>query len=300
MRISDKYRFYLILIGEFFIAPLLIPYNYYKWRFGKCKKTFINNKERKPVASDKISVSIHEWGGYDSVRRKKINKIMEFECGLKFQQQRFGRYSGNRNLDICITISNPELLSYSLNADKIIHVPNEGMDFAGYSGFFERIKDEDNQYIILTNSSVNSRQIDFIDEYIAYMEANPSVGLLGISYNTKRHQTLIRNNFNPHIQSFFILTTLDVLKEIVKKNGGFPGLGITHKLLLIRNGEIRFSNLALELGYDLACILDNGIVYKFNKSFKSDNGRNSWEIPKGDYRLHTLTPNAINFIKTNG
>lgn len=44
------------------------------------------------------------------------------------------------------------------------------------------------------------------------------------------------------------------MKEIVRNNSQlFPGKNITHKLLLIRKGEIRMSEIAL--GYSLAIVL---------------------------------------------
>ncbi len=81
-------------------------------------------------------------------------------------------------------------------------VSNIGFDFSGYGDFVENLRDE-NCYILLMNTSVEKTQTDFIDDYIDYMESNPSIGLLGISYSTKKFQTLIRNNFEPHVQSFF-------------------------------------------------------------------------------------------------
>ena len=124
------------------------------------------------------------------------------------------------------------------------------------------------------------------------MENNPDVGILGISYSTKMYQTLIRRNFTPHIQSFFLFTTIDVLNEIVENNQGhFPGENISNKRLLIRKGEIGLSTLALKLGYNLAVVFPTT-----GKPFKFVN-QSQWDKPLGDIRLKIDCPNRINPIK---
>jgi len=298
MKYSDKFKFYIALLAEMLCFPVLISYNYYKWMFGQTSLNEYKVKLRKPIENTKLLINIHEWGGYNAVRTKKVSKISEFECGLQFQLQRFNNYKGSKELDIYLTISDAELLSYSINIkeDRIIKVPNEGMDFSGYGAFFNHIKDWDNGYVILTNSSVNSIQDEVIDSYVDYMNANPDVGLLGVSYSTKIYQSLIRNNFNPHLQSFFLMTTVSVLNDIVTQNNCFPGSGIADKLQLIRQGEVKISQIVLNLGYQLACVAEDGFVFKFNAYCMKDNGRRSWPHPHGDYRTHAKHPNRLNPI----
>jgi len=291
---SSKFSFYLLLLGELIIAPLKYLQNQIKWSFGDSRNTRCALKKRVPVLSDNVAVCVHEWGGYKDRRKKKINNIKEFECGLYYQLLRFGNYHGKRSLNLTVSISEKFLMKEHIKNVKMIEVSNVGMDFSGYEQFFESIKNDDNQYVILTNTSVNKKQVDFIDEYIDYFEQHETIGIMGVSVSSKIYQSLIRNNFNPHLQSFFLLTTTAVLKEIVEKNGCFPGKGIDHKLMLIRMGEVRLSKVAMELGYQLACILEDGKPFVFDKAFFKDNGRRSWHIPFGDYRLGAENPNAIN------
>lgn len=273
-RISD---FYNIWVNDIILS--LLP----------SKKIIIKSKLRTPINSKNVYVEIHEWGGYDIIRSKKINNIVPFECGLKYQIERFCQYRNKGKVHLTITMSDSwksNHLDYiKSNCDCFLDVNNIGMDFSGYSTFFKRIVHQSNSYVILTNSSVNSFQSDFLDSYINFMECNKDVGLLGISCSSKYYHTLLRNNYNPHIQSFFILSTIDVLKEIVDLNGGvFPGIGITNKHLLIRNGEVLLSKLALQLGYKLAVVTENGV-----SKISYDN----YPFPKGDYRCITLHPNTI-------
>lgn len=253
------------------------------------------DRPRKPVESNLICVVVHEWGGYGSRRRKHINdSIPDFDCGLEYQLERFNNYHGRRKLELTVTMSDMVRYADVENLQKRCHalvpVSNVGMDFSGYSTFFERIKDNANCYVLLSNSSVNAHQVNFIDDYIDYLEANPEVGMLGISCCSKCYQTLIRRNFTPHLQSFFLFTTLDVLKEAVALNGGeFPGVGIANKRLLIREGEIKLSRLVLQSGYKLAVVTPDGPV-------KFDGNPQNWTLPLGDFRCHTSAPNAINPI----
>lgn len=257
-----------------------------------CNRAGIN---REPVVSHDILVCIHEWGGYKQKRRKSIKGINDFECGLKFQLERFN----NQILDskwskmINLTISDIDKFDYKclLNnkIDAIHGVDNMGMDFSGYSFFYELIKNRSNSYVILTNSSVNKIQTDFLQGYIDYMENNPDVGILGISASSKYYHTLRRWNFNPHLQSFFLLTTIDVLNKIVNSNNGiFPGKFELNKHLLIRNGEVMLSQLAIRIGFNLAIVRDNGEVIKFNNQ--------SYPLPTGDLRKYIKSPNSINPI----
>ncbi|MEN9918134.1 MAG: hypothetical protein RL662_570 [Bacteroidota bacterium] len=294
------FLFYLILLGEAVFLPFFCIYEYLRK-----KQLFANVKSRRrnKVIDSKLYVCIHEWGGYTLKRNKEIKNIRPFNCGLFYQLERFNKHKQKYNIDLTVTLSDSHLCKeydyITSHCDRLICVDNLGFDFSGYSSFFDKIKNKENAYIILSNSSVNEDIVDFIDGYLFYLNRNPDVGLLGISYSSSMQQTLIRNNFKPHIQSFFILTTIDVLKEIaLKNNGNFPGKGIDHKLLLIREGEIKLSTLALNLGYSLAVVLESGKVFKFNKTNKTQNCYSQWSnVPRGDMRVYVDQPNKINKIR---
>lgn len=295
----STFRFYLLIFVELLFSPLLYLYHF-GLNFFSSKSYSSNDKKRKPIEQDTIYVNIHEWGGYHGKREKNVSVIKPFTCGLSYQIERFHNEKRELSIDLSVTISDPQLYqdldSIREDVNQIHEVNNIGMDFSGYSYFFENIKDKKNAYIILTNTSVNAQQELFLKSHINYMENHPEVGMLGVSYCSKVIQTFIRNNFTPHLQSFYILTTIDVLKEVVKINGGFPGENIDHKLLLIRKGEINLSSKVLDLGYKMAIVLEDGNVYSFSKNSYLDNAYNAWELPLGDIRLQNKVPNRINPI----
>lgn len=272
------------------------------WDIIKYPYRFIQNQKLKNAKTPKlrnkiedltIYINIHEWGGYPLTRQKHIKGITPFYCGLKYQLDRFTNYKSQYPLNITITMSDSEKyedLNYlKQKCNEFIAVSNVGMDFSGYGSFFNKIRYKKNAYVILTNSSVNSITEDFIDNYIKYMELNPDIGILGVSCSSRYCHTLIRNNFNPHLQSFFLLTTIDVLNEITQANGGeFPGTKEKNKHLLIRYGEVQISRLAMQLGYNLAVVKEDGSVIKFNYK--------SYPLKKGDLRHFVKFPNRINVI----
>lgn len=253
-------------------------------------------RKRKPIENKRLCICLHEWGGYPLSRHKHINdNICDWDCGIKYQLERFSNYTGNIDVKLNVTLSDAyrykDMDYVAALCDKISSVPNRGMDFSGYSHSFRELQGGPNCYVLLTNSSVNAIQNEFIDSYVNYMESNPDVGMLGISCCSKCYQSLRQNNFTPHLQSFFLLTTLSVLEEIVALNSNkFPGEGIINKQLLIRRGEIKISQLALKLGYKLAVVTEHNVV-------KFDNNPANWTLPQGDYRIHTKNPNTINPLK---
>lgn len=285
--------FYFILLGELLLFPILYIKNILVCKRRRSKRI------REPVLTDKVYVVVHEWAGYSASREKRLKNGTIFQCGLEYQLNRFStaRQYSQYQIDLTVTMSGLDDYPYDINylkdkCNRVLNVPNIGLDFSGYSSFFNHIKDMSNSYVILSNSSVNSSIDIFLDDYIGYMESNPDVGMLGVSYCTKMYQTLVRNNFTPHLQSFFLLTTIDVLKKVVNANhGSFPGVNIENKQLLIRNGEIKISQLIMKLGYSLAVIRpDNGKPFKFSE-------KGLWDIPKEDIRQKVDAPNRINCIK---
>lgn len=277
-KLNDLYRIWIEDI-------LFCPYKSF------CRK-FINirHRYRTPVISEITYICIHEWGGYPMKRSKSIKNIVPFDCGLESQLNRYSRYRASNKVNLTITMSesekNIDLNMLKNQCENFIPVCNVGMDFSGYNAFYQFIKNKPNSYVILTNSSVNTNSSnDFLDGYINYLNENPDIGLLGISCSSKYYHTLLRWNFNPHVQSFFLMTTIDVLNEIVEwNNGTFPGINETNKHLLIRNGEVRITKAVLKLGYNAAVVLPSGPI-KFNYK--------NYPLPKGDYRNYTDFPNQI-------
>lgn len=298
--------FFLLSIG---IELLLLPILYIKEYVLKKLSNYLNKstfnysqlrKRDKVTDISLLNVCVHEWGGYEMKRSKTI-RGRQFDCGLEYQLMRLRNYKGNVKLKNTITISDYNLFKYKteLSDFNVVPVENLAMDFSGYSKFIDLLP-LDNQYVLLMNSSISAPQVDFIDDYLNYFKENQELGMLGISFSSKSYQTLIRNNFQPHIQSFFILTTKQVLTEVIDLNGGFlPGSRSNYKLSIIKFGELKLSKLVLKLGYRIAVIKEDGIPFVFYKNKWYDNGYGRWTNPEGDCRLYVKELNAINPLSSS-
>ncbi len=297
----QQLQFFFIIFLELLFLPFLYLFEELK-KICSSSKPLTQRRKRANVVSKKIYINIHEWGGYASSRKKKIKNGKELTCGLEYQLLRFGSLNNRIEKEIYLTVSDIDLFSDKMqnakNVNVIKSVSNHGMDFSGYSEFYNLVKEKENAYVILTNTSVNSIQTNFLSDYISYMEGNTDVGMLGVSYSSKIYQSLIKNNFNPHLQSFFLLTTIGVLGEIIAENSKhFPGAGVVYKRLLIKKGEVKISKLVQKAGYNLAVTLEDGSVFKFGKNNAFDNGYKRWKLKNGDVRLTCANPNIINEIK---
>jgi len=300
-------KFYLILLLELIFLPLLYIVELFKTIisfFYKNNKIYKVNRNK---LSNEVLYAVHEWAGYPTKRKKKIRYVnKEFECGLFYQIERMITYDGRYKLKKILTISGCKA-SYleKLKRDLVLpsdlnvyHVQNTSMDFSGYSFVIDNFSDcTTDKIIFLTNTSVDADIRPFIDQYVNLFHDDPTIGLVGVSYCTKVYQSLIRNNFRPHLQSFFLVSRLSVLKEIKKSNGGiFPGSNENFKLSIIRFGEVKISELVQKLGYKICVVLEDGSVNLIPRSGKFYNGFFHWNLPFNDYRLFALNPNRINPI----
>lgn len=297
---KDNLSFWFRIVCEFL---LWIPLTMLEWikKIISLTNQACDNVEIRESVKKHVYINIHEWGGYPIERSKVLKNGRVFECGLKAQLESYQLYNGKYNIKTIVTLSDMKKSTYlewiRNRADVTLSVDNAGYDFSGYEAAYNYVKDKGNHYIILSNSSINKNVSDYLDGYLKYMDENPDVGILGTSMSKKYYQTLIRNNFRPHIQSFFLLTTINVLSKIIEKNNNkFPGKNINHKLLLIREGEVKISQLALDLGYKLAVVQADGKVVKFGRKNKWDNCYSSLCNMNIDNRLFVEYPNRINPI----
>jgi hypothetical protein len=300
-------KFYSILLLELLFFPFLYTIEFFK----KILSLFYKNDNVYRVNINKLSSQVlyvvHEWAGYAFKRKKTIKYIeKEFECGLFYQIERMNRYNGKNELKKILTISglqegylNKLKCDFVLPSDLSIYpVQNTAMDFSGYSFVINKYSDNtSDQIIFLTNTSVDADVRPFIDQYVNLFRDDPTIGLVGVSYCTKVYQSFIRNNFRPHLQSFFLVSRLSVLKEVKKINGGiFPGSNENFKLSIIRFGEVKITELVQKLGYKVCVILEDGSIKLIPKSGKFYNGFFYWNLPFNDYRLSVVNPNRINPI----
>jgi hypothetical protein len=274
----------------------------------KCPSEF--NNQNNPI--NKVSFILHEWAGYPIEREKFINKsIPKFSCGLKNQIDSLNGFAkchnSSRQYNYNLSISEltdsylQMLLNEGLNLDnfEIKSTNNIGMDLGGYAHILKQdLTGKSDELFFLINTSVSGNYSLKLEGYIQAFEKYPNLGLLGISYSTKVYQTLIRNNFTPHLQSFFLVARSSALKKMLSKNNNeFPGEFEKNKLALIRFGEAKITSMIQKIGYEVGVVEPNGILHFIPKSELFDNGYNSWVLPHGDRRLTNEAPNFVHKLK---
>jgi hypothetical protein len=111
---------------------------------------------------------------------------------------------------------------------------------------------------------------------LGVQSGNPGTGMCGISMNS-HNTSLSEGQFAPHIQSFFLYTSMQVLRDVFP-NGLAPDApsAFEGKNNLILHGEIGISQRVLAAGYSLSCKMFPESSYKAG---------DPWTLPEGDLRI---------------
>lgn len=281
---------------ELSLFPFIVIINYLRFNLNiSYKKNKINYRKRLK-REEEIKLCFQDWSNYKNTRYKLLKNLIWYKCGLENFNELFKTNKFKIKKYIFISGDNNEKLEY-FNKKKdveIINSNNDYYDFSSYSLFYEMNKNK-NKILIFCNSSISSEKIDnFLDGYLDYFKENKNLGMLGISGNSKNHQSLIFNNFTPHIQTIFFITTVEVLNKVVQINNNiFPGTDATkfNKYSIIQKGEIILSKKVLDLGYEIGIVKPDGNIFRFSKDSKYKmfkNWKSNYKL--GDARLHNILP----------
>lgn len=298
------------LFFEAIFFPFFLLNNYLKYILGKVflKKNIINNKSRKNT-KNRAKLCLQDWVCYKNLRYKTLKNGATYKCGLTGQDIKFqsNKYPIIKNLFISGTKEDQnkffedKIKDLNIKEFNIYKTNNELLDFSSYKYFYDNLDKNLNEMLIFCNSSLSTEfNFPVIDSYLDFFYKNSDVGIMGISTNTKDQQSLIFNNFSPHIQTLFFITTTSVLNEIIKINDGyFPGENSTYynKYSIIQNGELELSRLCLKLGYSIAVMDQFGEVFKFHNQKKYFNNSHIWKLPKFDLRISSNYPAQAKIIQ---
>lgn len=300
---SIDFQLFKKLVLEIIFFPFFIFNNLTKNLVGHLfqnkNKITTNIREK---SNNLVKLCIQDWVCYENIRYKTLRNGATYKCGLTNQELKFKsiKYDISKNLFISGTkeehdsFFQKKIKNIGFNDFNIFKTNNKLYDFSSYKFFYESLNKNLNEILVFCNSSVSTEfNFPIIDNYINFFNQNTDIGIMGISSNTKDQQSLIFNNFSPHIQTLFFITTTSVLNQIIKINKGyFPGENSTHynKYSIIQNGELVLSRLCLKLGYSIAIIDQFGKVFKFNKQKKYIDNSHKWKLPKLDLRIISNYP----------
>jgi hypothetical protein len=304
-------KFWVFICFEAVFFPILYFINEVRNRLSSKVQRDIKFGDSHNEPIDSLVFEVHEWAGYPLERTKQIKSNAVFNCGLRNQIESMNDFEqlnrGKRKTTFHLTVSDYSNSFQGLIANEklpiskfhVHKISNQGMDLGGYAYVIKnKISAKSNELVFLINSSVSGNYANKLNDYILAFERNPNLGLLGVSYCTIINQSLIKNNFNPHLQSFFLVGRSNVLRELVKKNGEvFPGEFETNKYAIIRFGEAQITSKVMDLGYDVGVVEPNGELVIFPKVKGVDNGYNAWKLPFGDRRITNGAPNQVHKLK---
>jgi hypothetical protein len=224
-----------------------------------------------------------EWGHYPGMREKKLGQTL-VHCGLKRILDNLNRQPAGIEFQVILVINQcPWLKKKKYESmksgfpfiEKIIFRNNEGFDFGAYNAGYRHLKTI--QYdgdVVLMNTGVSGPDENkWLLKYHELFHSEKNIGLVGVTMNS--NVTHLRETyFAPHVQSFFLYTSMTVLKEVVGEE--MPGSRERNKSEVILKGEIGLSQMILEKKYGITSLLFPNFVYYEGAQ---------WAIPEGDMRF---------------
>lgn len=242
----------------------------------------------------KVKIILVDFSDYPLHRKKRLFRY-DIECGLGNLLENMTKFKAGVQFEVILVVNEKgqekrvvynSLKKYSF-IEKIFFRDNTAFDFGAYNKGYQYLReiayDGD---IVFMNSSTRGPYNDYwLLKYSHLFHRRKNIGLCGISLNS--HTTHLRNSvFRPHVQSFFMYTSMNVLMEIFNDSLPTPNSD-SKKLDIITYCEIEFSTKMLDGNYGICSkLFENFVYYKGGK----------WRVPTGDLRGHLFYSQFANKI----
>lgn len=255
-----------------------------------------------------VRVLLVEWMGYPLFRQKRLGRFT-FDCGLGNLVSNMERYSAGTDFECTVVVNRrPESALAALNrvpglgrllrnsartnseekyrdflrpfscVKEVLFRDNEFQDLGAYDFFYSRLRQEGYRgHVLFANSSVRGpAENGWLAKYQRLFELEPDTGFCGISLNS--HNTMTKDGgYLPHLQSFFIYTSMPVLERVFPNGLCDPRAAHDQsKDALVTQGEIGLSQKVLAAGFGLRCSQFPDFYFKTGYP---------WTIPEGDLRF---------------
>lgn len=277
---------------------LLIKYFAYK-RWLKTKNDMLFFKYFYKRKKREVKIILCDFSCSPLYRKKIIYESCIIDCGIGNLFDNMMKHVAGVDFEVILIInckdsdSKEEQSKYQLLQNiypfikKIILRENIGFDFGAYNEGYQYLKPIDYKGdIVFMNSSASGPYNDYwLLRYSYLFHRRKDIGLCGISLNS--HTTHLKYKvFEPHVQSFFLYTSMEVLTSVFPDS--IPGADVVlSKEDIISYGEIELSQRVINNGYGICSkLFENFIYYKGNK----------WKIPTGDLRYKKIYNQFANKI----
>lgn len=259
------------------------------------RETFIFNSINNE-SPQKVKIILNDFADYPLFRQKYI--FQDFiQCGIGNILQNMMKFDAGISFEVILIINEKtknDRGKYTLLKiiypfiDKIIFRDNTGFNFGAYNRGYQYLKEIGyDDYVVFMNSSARGPDNHYwLLNYYYLFNTKEDIGLCGVSLNS--HTTHLNEmTFKPHIQSFFMFTSMQILKDVFVDDLPAADLEAARKIERITKGEIEFSNKILMKEYGIRSILHKKFVYYRGCD---------WKIPYGDPRHNPLYSQFANKI----
>lgn len=226
---------------------------------------YIHNK-----APQRVKIILNDFSDFPLFRQKHIYQDV-IQCGIGNLLRNMMQFDAGMSFEVILIINEKtkrDREKYTVLKTrypfigKIIFRDNIGFDFGAYNRGYQYLKEIGyDDYVVFMNSSARGPYKDYwLLNYSSLFSTRENIGLCGASLNS--HTThLNETRFNPHVQSFFMFTSMQILRNVFVDHLPAAYLVAASKMERITKGEIEFSNKILLKNYGICSILHKRFIY---------------------------------------
>jgi hypothetical protein len=235
-----------------------------------------------------VAIILTDWLGYEPTRVKRVGTA-DMQVGAEILLTRLAQYSAGVPFFVILVLneldaSGPGEMNEARSAARkarwqrlagqfpfvreVLFRPNVDFDIGAYDHGLQVLRREsfDGDVLFMNSSLQGPSADDWLGKYHTLFHEQHDIGLCGITLNAMKVFHGIPEL--PHVQSFFIYTSMHVLNESFPRR--LYARALSSKAEAIMHGEIAISQTVLRRGYAIRCAAFPEFIYRFG---------DSWQIP---------------------
>lgn len=286
-------HFFIKIIQDFIIVPINYIVNYCLSSESVNNSSYFDDNCSNNTSSFLVCVHHYVPRG---IKYKKLLGNRVFDLGVDVVLK-LSKYKNFKVYCYLLSCSKDNLAFYNSmypNVTFILQKSNK-YDFFSYLDFSNNdiYSNYDSVSYFNDNVDLNSDVVSFIIKSSQVVKNdNNNLSLIGLGYNTRLTQSIFKNAFSPHIQTFGFTVETSIFKKfslkwykILKNSYTLP----LFKAAVCRLLEQGISKFVLGKGYSIA-VLKAHEMHCYRRRFFYLDLLCDWSLPRDDSRLHELYP----------